>query len=100
MYSNLGLLILCRSCQTFPVERKSSSEKQATSEEFYMCLTNGDNNFEKQLNTDSKPCSFKPIFAHLIKVTVTLTVSRSLCQLREFLRVRSSLITPCDVYPH
>lgn len=65
-----------------------------------MCLTNGDNNFEKQLDIDSKPCSFKPIFAHLIKVTVTLTVTCSLCRLREFLRVRSSLITLSDVYPH
>lgn len=32
-----------------------------------MCLPNGDNNFEKQLDTDSKPYSFTPIFAHLIK---------------------------------
>lgn len=32
-----------------------------------MCLTIVDNNFEKQLDADSKPCSFKPIFAHLIK---------------------------------
>lgn len=42
-----------------------------------MCLTNGDNNFEKQLDIDSKPCSFKRTFAHLIKVSVTLIVTLS-----------------------
>ncbi len=32
-----------------------------------MCLTNGDNSSEKQLDTDSKPCSFKLIFCSFDK---------------------------------
>lgn len=97
---------MCHNCKSFHVERKKfkltkkvTKKKQATSEECHMCLTIVDNNFEKQLDADSKPSSFKPIFAHLIKAMQSPPVTGSLCRLQEFPRARSSLITPSDVYP-
>lgn len=64
-----------------------------------MCLTNADNNLEKQLDADSEPCSFKPILAHLMKAREGLPVTHSLRRLRGLPRVRSSLIAPSDVCP-
>lgn len=60
-------------------------------------LTNGDNDFEKQLDSDSEPRSSKP--ARSIKVTATLTGGCSRRQPRELPGAGASLITPGDVYP-
>lgn len=47
-----------------------------------MCLTNVDNNLEKQVDADCEPRSFKTILAHLMKARESLPVTHSLRRLR------------------
>lgn len=81
-----------------PVERKEVAEKsRLLLQGGRGRLTNGDNDFEKQLDSDSEPRSSKP--ARSIKVTATLTGGCSRRQPRELPGARGSLITPVTFTP-